>query len=84
MVRGGKGWYVHVAPYLERTIATDLFGPFDNRTDVVEWLAEHKIELKDERQFFRRSVPAFIEMTDHDLDGHSYTPWACQIEYWAG
>lgn len=73
-----------MAPCLEIEIATDMFGPFDSRNDVVEWLAQHHIELLDDRAFFKRSVPTFIEMTDDDLNGRDYMPWACQIEWWSG
>lgn len=69
------GFYVYCAPCATDRVAVDLFGPFDTRDDVLGWLAEHKIEYRENGEAFERAVLTWSEMTDGESDG----AWATAI-----
>ncbi len=56
-------------------IATDLFGPFDTRQDVVDWIAESKLEYRPNGEAFDRAVLTWSEMSADE----SHEPWCTAI-----
>lgn len=75
MIGNGPGWYCVVAMNGTDRVATDLFGPFETRDDVVMWLTQYGVQYRPAGEWFIQPVPCFNEMTMDE----SENPWATNI-----
>ncbi len=60
------GWYCYLG-HDRSKIAMDLFGPFDTRQDIIEWMRENSVTYRENAQAYARAILTWSEMTDSEV-----------------